>query len=45
MHTGRRDQLGLRVTSPEEQGRATTDWLRRTYTWGLLQGMWEGPGR
>jgi hypothetical protein len=45
MSSGRRDQFGLRVTDAEEQRRATTDWLRRTYTWGLLQGMWEATGR
>jgi hypothetical protein len=45
LHAGLRRQMGLTVTTPAEQVRATTTWLRRTYTWGLFQGMWEPATR
>jgi hypothetical protein len=41
LHAGRQEQMGVHVTTAEEQWRATADWTRRSYTWGLLQGMWE----
>jgi hypothetical protein len=32
---------GLIATTDKEQAEATTRWLRKTYTWGLVQGLWE----
>ncbi len=47
LHAGRtgRDEhrMGLRVSMAEEQEHSTARWLQQSYTWGLLQGMWETP--
>jgi hypothetical protein len=32
---------GLTFTTPQAVTHATVDWVRQTYSWGLLQGMWE----
>jgi hypothetical protein len=45
LYTGRHDQAGARITTAEGQSRATVDWLQRSYTWGLLQGMWATLGK
>jgi hypothetical protein len=34
-------RLALAPTDVQEQVRQTTTWTRRSYTWGLLQGLWE----
>lgn len=36
-------RLALAPTDVQQQVRATTDWTRKSYTWGLLQGLWETP--
>jgi hypothetical protein len=33
----------LVATEPRDQFRATIEWLRQTYSWGLLQGLWQLP--
>ncbi len=38
---GTRERKGLVGSDPKQQDRATMAWLQRTYTWGLLQGLWE----
>jgi hypothetical protein len=37
----RGEPQGLRPTTDDEQQQATLRWLRKTYTWGLVQGLWE----
>jgi hypothetical protein len=32
---------GLMPTNLKQQVESTTKWTRKTYTWGLLQGLWE----
>jgi hypothetical protein len=32
---------GLSASDREEQTQRSIDWVQKTYTWGLLQGMWE----
>jgi RNA polymerase sigma factor (sigma-70 family) len=32
---------GLAPMTDDDQDRATVRWLRKTYTWGLVQGLWE----
>jgi hypothetical protein len=37
---------GLLGSGDEDQEKATLRWLRKTYTWGLVQGLWEAqPAR
>jgi hypothetical protein len=36
-------RLALVPTDVQHQVRYTMDWTRKTYTWGLLQGLWESP--
>jgi hypothetical protein len=31
---------GLGPTTLSQEARTTIDWVRKTYTWGLLQGLW-----
>lgn len=38
-------KLGLMPTNLKQQVRNTTGWTRKTYTWGLLQGLWEPEAR
>jgi hypothetical protein len=38
--SGRR-YLDLQPTSQETQVRSALNWVKKTYSWGLLQGMWE----
>jgi hypothetical protein len=40
------EPLGLSGTTIDDQTRATMNWVRKTYTWGLIQGLWEAhpPG-
>jgi RNA polymerase sigma factor (sigma-70 family) len=33
---------GLLSSDDDDQEKATLRWLRKTYTWGLVQGLWEG---
>jgi hypothetical protein len=35
------EPLGLTSTTLANQEQATMNWVRKTYTWGLLQGLWE----
>jgi hypothetical protein len=37
----RGEPQGLLPATDNEQEKATIRWLRKTYTWGLVQGMWE----
>jgi RNA polymerase sigma factor (sigma-70 family) len=37
----RGEPQGLLPATDDEQEQATIRWLRKTYTWGLVQGMWE----
>jgi hypothetical protein len=41
LYAGELNKPGLMAVDASEQPRNTTDWLKTTYTWGLLQGMWE----
>jgi len=36
-------RLALAPTDDRHQVSRTTDWTRKSYTWGLLQGLWETP--
>jgi hypothetical protein len=38
---GDRKRSGLVDSDLEEQTRRSMDWTEKSYTWGLLQGMWE----
>ena len=35
---------GLWPTDPKQEAQMTIDWTRKSYTWGLLQGMWDADG-
>lgn len=37
----RGEPQGLLPMTDEEQEKATMRWVRKTYTWGLVQGLWE----
>jgi hypothetical protein len=41
LFAGDRDHPGLATTTVKDQSRHTIDWVRKTYSWGLLQGLWE----
>jgi hypothetical protein len=36
-----RRQQGRRRVVPPATTRRSLDWTEKTYTWGLLQGLWE----
>jgi hypothetical protein len=36
---------GLIPASDDDQEKATIRWLRKTYSWGLVQGLWEGRAK
>jgi hypothetical protein len=38
---GARDRSALAASNLEEQTRRSIAWTEKSYTWGLLQGMWE----
>jgi hypothetical protein len=43
---GDRKRPGLTASDLEEQTRRSIDWTEKSYTWGLLQGLWEaGPAK
>jgi hypothetical protein len=42
-YAGGRTRPGLDVTDVKAQARNTLDWIEKTYSWGLLQGLWESP--
>jgi hypothetical protein len=41
LFSGDRKRPGLTFSSLEEQTRSGIDWTEKTYTWGLLQGLWQ----
>jgi hypothetical protein len=41
LFSGDRDHPGLTPTTAKEQSKSTIGWVQKTYTWGLLQGLWE----
>jgi hypothetical protein len=41
LFAGDRDHPGLTTTTLKDQNQYTIDWVRKTYSWGLLQGLWE----
>jgi hypothetical protein len=41
LRAGMLDRPALVATDPKEQAGATMHWVSRTYSWGLLQGLWE----
>jgi hypothetical protein len=41
LYAGDANKPGLIPVGAGEQSKHTVDWLTTTYTWGLLQGMWE----
>jgi hypothetical protein len=46
LYVGGPRRRGLEVSDLEEQGQQTIAWVGRTYTWGLIQGLWESqPGK
>ena len=46
LYVGNRQQPGLEVSSLEEQIHRSEEWTKKSYSWGLLQGLWEaGPSK
>jgi hypothetical protein len=41
LYAGEPTKRGLIAVGAGEQSGKTVDWLKTTYTWGLLQGLWE----
>jgi len=45
LYAGERGEpAGLAAMADTTQEDATIRWLRKTYTWGLVQGLWEARG-
>ncbi|HEV3143747.1 MAG TPA: hypothetical protein VGZ47_07685 [Gemmataceae bacterium] len=41
LYVGNRRQPGLDISSIEEQTNRSMEWTKKSYSWGLLQGLWE----